>query len=147
MKRIFTIFFILCLTGIVSAQVEKYSRVKINVSPEGLRSIAKLGIPPDAGYYDFKENSFIAEITQREINQLNSVGLYPELLVDDVSKWYVERNANADLKEIMTKALLAPSDYPVPQDFELGSCGGFSTIDECYAHLDNMFALYPKPDY
>lgn len=144
MKRIFTLFFILCITSIATAQVEKYSRVKINVSPEDLRSIAKLGIPPDAGYYDFKQNCFVAEITQREINKLKSIGLPTELLVDDVSEWYVERNANADLKEIMTKALLAPSDYPVPEDFELGSCGGFCTIDECYAHLDNMFALYPN---
>lgn len=144
MKRIFTLIFILLFTGFVSAQVEKYSRVKINVSPEGLRSIAKLGIPPDAGYYDFKEHCFIAEITQRDINKINSIGLTTELLIDDVSKWYAERNQNADLKEIKTKSLLVPSDYPVPEDFELGSCGGFSTIDECYAHLDYMFTLYPN---
>ncbi|MGE5318206.1 MAG: M14 family zinc carboxypeptidase [Chloroflexota bacterium] len=144
MKKIFTLFFILSLTLLLHAQTEKYSRIKIHVQPTELRAIAKLGIPPDAGYYDFKQNYFVAELTQREISKLKSLGFSTELLVDDVSKWYVERNENTSLEQIMKNAKLEPSDYPVPEDFELGSCGGFCTIDECYAHLDNMFLLYPE---
>lgn len=144
MKKIFTLFFVLSLSLLVNAQTEKYSRIRIHAQPTDLRSIARLGIPPDAGYYDFKQNCFIAELTSREISKVKELGFVTELLIDDVSQWYVERNAGADLKEIVRKAMLEPSDYPVPQDFELGSCGGFCTIDECYAHLDNMYALYPE---
>lgn len=144
MKRVFLLIFILNITLLVQAQVEKYSRIKINIQPTELSSIARQGIPPDAGYYDFKQNSFIAELTQREINKLNSLGLVCEILIDDVSEWYVNRNANTDIQEIMSRERLSPSDYPVPVDFELGSCGGFCTIEECYAHLDNMAALYPE---
>jgi len=143
MKRLLSLFILIFLATAVFAQVEKYSRIKVNIESTQLRSIARLGIPPDAGYYDFKENSFIAELNQRDINKIQELGLPVEILVDDVSKWYTERNAGFDPKELKSKALLAPSDYPVPQDFELGSCGGFSTLTECYEHLDNMYALYP----
>lgn len=144
MKRLFLLTLVINLTLFVQAQVEKYSRVMINVEPSELRIIARQGIPPDAGYYDFKQHSFIAELTQREISRLNNLGFTYEVLVDDVSDWYVIRNANTDIKEVMAKARLAPTDYPVPVDFELGSCGGFCTIDECYAHLDYMATMYPE---
>ncbi len=34
-------------------------------------------------------------------------------------------------------------DWPVPEGFELGTCGGFLTIDQLLATLDNMATLYP----
>ena len=73
MKRVFLLILVINLTLFVQAQVEKYSRVMINVEPSELRIIARQGIPPDAGYYDFKQHSFVAELTQREISKLNNL--------------------------------------------------------------------------
>lgn len=144
MKRTITLLMLIFISLAVNAQVEKYSRVKIQLEPTQLRNIARLGIPPDAGYYDFKQNCFVAELTQREINKIQNIGFTTEVLIDDVSKWYVERNQGTNPQNLKSAAMLQPSDYPVPANFELGSCGGFSTIDECYAHLDNMVALFPN---
>ncbi len=144
MKQLFTLLFIIFLAFTARTQDEKYSRIKINVEPSELRTIAAQGIPHDAGYYDFKQNCFIAELPQRDIMKLDRLGFTYELLVDDVTAWYVTRNTSIDINQVMTEARMATTDYPVPQDFELGSCGGFSTIEQCYAHLDNMANLYPE---
>ena len=34
-------------------------------------------------------------------------------------------------------------DWPVPEGFDLGTCGGFLTIDQAMEHLDSMAAQYP----
>lgn len=143
MKRSFLLFLVLNISLAAFAQVEKYSRIKIKVDPSELRSLASKGIPADAGYYDFKEMVYVAELSQREVGKLSGLGFETEVVIDDLSQWYIERNTGADNEEIVAQARLATSDYPVPEDFELGSCGGFYTIDQCYAELDNMAALYP----
>lgn len=143
MKRIILLFIVVNLTILVSAQVEKYSRIKISVQQTDLQKLAQNGITLDAGYYDVKLNYYIAELSQREIVKLQTLGFPIEVLVDDLAKWYVSRNDLSDVDAITEMARRAPSDYPVPVDFELGSCGGFCTIDECYAHLDYMAMMYP----
>lgn len=143
MRRIFILLLIINITCLVKAQDTKYSRIQIYIEPTEMGTLAKQGIPPDAGYYDFKENCYTAELSAYDIQKLKLLGYNTTILVDDVSEWYVNRNASADKNEIMARARLDLSDYPVPQDFELGSCGGFYTLDELYAELDWMASLYP----
>lgn len=143
MKRIILLIIVVNLSLMVSAQVEKYSRVKIRVQQTDLQKLAQNGITIDAGYYDVKQNCYIAELSQREIVKLQTLGFSSEILVDDLSKWYASRNYQSDVDAITQMARRESSDYPVPNDFELGSCGGFCTIDECYAHLDHMAMMYP----
>ncbi|HLN52804.1 MAG TPA: M14 family zinc carboxypeptidase [Lentimicrobium sp.] len=144
MKRALLLLLVLNLSFAAFAQVEKYSRIKITVNSLDLKTIASNGIAVDEGYYDYKEQAFITELSQRELDKVHSLGLPVEILIDDVSEWYVSRNAGIDIAEVTERARLAPSDYPVPVDFELGSCGGFYTIEQCYAELDYMAATYPE---
>ncbi len=143
MKRSLLLFLILTLVLSGYSQNEKYSRVKIAVHPLDLKNIALKGIAVDEGYYNYKEQAYITELSQTEINKIESLGIPMEILVDNVSAWYSNRNNSTDFQEVTEKARLLPSDYPVPADFELGSCGGFYTIDECYAELDYMASQYP----
>lgn len=144
MKRIFLLFVVvtLCLPGLT--QDLKYSRVKINLDQSDLKHIAKAGIPLDDAFIDKKENTLTLEISQHDINKLNALGISIDVMVDDVSEWYVNRNAGVDMNAIMQNARSVNSDYPVPTDFTLGTCGGFSTIEQCYEHLDNMSQAYPE---
>ena len=143
MKRFSVLFLMIfaCLTTF--AQVEKFMQVKIEVSNETLTTLAHAGIPVDAGFLDKKENTFTTAISESDMQKLVSTGIPYSVEIEDLSAYYIARNAGVDPKEVTRRAMKAPSDYPVPFGFELGSCGGYSTVDECYAHLDNLASLYP----
>lgn len=144
MKRLFTLIILLSFSLLSYAQDYRYSRVKIEASQTNISSLLNAGIPADAGFYDKKNNTYTAELSQDEIRRLADINITYEILVDDVSQWYIERNAIENPHDILLKQSMAPSDYPVPANFTLGSCGGFLTIDQCYSHLDNMATLFPN---
>lgn len=144
MKKIITlsvILLLICAFGF--AQQEKYLQVRMDVNPDDIPAIARLGIAMDAGFYSKKENTFTTALTESEFRKVQELGFSCMVEIDDLESYYVNRNAGTDPEAVKRQALRAPSDYPVPFNFELGSCGGFSTMDECYEHLDNMFYLFP----
>ncbi len=145
MKRIITLLSVLLIFSTLAfPQNEKYLRVNIQLKGGEIVRLASAGIPVDAGFYNSKEGYYQAEISESDYKKVLELGFETEVLVEDVSSWYTARNEGVDLKAIKQQAMRASSDYEVPYDFELGSCGGFSTIEECYAHLDQMAALYPE---
>lgn len=145
MRQILTLLSLLLIISTTSpAQDGRYLRVKIQLKSSDLPALVKVGIPIDAGVFNSKEGYYQAEISEIDFNKVKSLGFKTEVLVEDVTEWYAARNTGADLKEMKKQAMRNPSDYAVPYDFELGSCGGFSTIAECYAHLDHMADLYPE---
>ena len=144
MKKFITLLSLMLIISAISfAQDGKYLRVKIQLNNGDISRLAKAGIPTDAGFYNRKEGWYQAEISEAEYRKVQEIGFANEVLVGDLSAWYAERSIEANLKEIKQQAMRAASDYEVPYDFELGSCGGFSTVEECYAHLDHMADLYP----
>lgn len=145
MKRIIALLTVLLIFSTLAfPQNEKYLRVKIQLKGGEFVRLASAGIPLDAGIYQSKEGYYQAEISESDYKKVLELGFETEVLVEDVSTWYAARNEGVDLSAIKQQAMRASSDYEVPYDFELGSCGGFSTIEECYAHLDQMAALYPE---
>lgn len=144
MKKIIAILsLMLMVSAIAFAQDGKYLRVKIQLKNSDISRLAKAGIPMDAGFYNQKGGWYQAEISEADYNKVNELGFSTEVLVTDLEAWYAAQNQGVNLTEIKQHSMRIPSDYPVPSNFELGSCGGFSTMEECYAHLDNMHALYP----
>lgn len=144
MKRSFTLLsLLLIISAITFAQEGKYLRVKIQLKNGGFSRLANAGIPTDAGIINSKDGYYQAEISEDDYYKVKMLGLETEVLVEDLSVWYAARSKGANPEVLKQQAMRAPSDYPVPNDFELGSCGGFSTIEECYAHLDHMADLYP----
>jgi hypothetical protein len=144
MKKFFllpTLLFFLALA--TSAQQEKYSQVKIFAGPEDFPALARLGIALNAGFFDAKESTYTTALTPDELLALESLNLNHIVEIDDLAAYYAARNTGMDIKQAKKQAMQSPSDYPVPYNFELGSCGGFSTVDECYEHLDLMFNLFP----
>jgi carboxypeptidase T len=137
-KSLFFLF--CCLPFFVFAQQSTYSRVKIYTDSKTPEQLFATGI--EIIRADMQNNWYIAEISQPEISKLADAGFRYEVIIADVSKYYTERfSEKFILKE--SDQLLA-QEWPQPVNFSLGSCGGFSTLDEMTAQLDLMRALYPS---
>jgi hypothetical protein len=127
----------------VTAQ-EKYSRVKIYADHQALTSLAGRGLVID--HCVFKAGTYvICEIDEDDMAIVEASGLTYEVMIGDVSKFYRERNEPylSQLDEVKRMEYFLSREWPVPAGFELGTCGGFLTIDQCMEHLDSMASQYP----
>ncbi len=143
MKKIIVLACFLYVAVAAFSQTEKYSRVKIQNPKNHFSILASNGIAVDEGFYNQKDDSWVTELSATEVNKLHLLGISHDILIDDVTEYYLNRNLNLNTDNILRDARRDGSDYPVPENFTLGTCGGFSTIDECYAHLENMATLWP----
>jgi hypothetical protein len=139
MKKILVLLLALCFSMVAFSQTMKYSRVKIYTDDNGLLQLAKQGLDVTNG--DIRKGvCFVSEFSEREIGIIRNCGLAFDILIDDVSKYYVERNMEyAGLKIVRDLS----DDYPVPEGWQYGSMGGFYTNEEMLAELDTMYMLYP----
>lgn len=144
MKRILFLAIFSCLFLYNSAQ-DTYSRVKIFANHEQLQSLAAQGVALDHGI--FKAGVYvICELSAAEIDIIKGSNLDYEVLIADVTAFYRERNEPyLNDPDAVKRAVYDLSDeWPVPEGFELGTCGGFLTIDQCMEHLDSMASQYPE---
>jgi carboxypeptidase T len=143
MKRLLFAAFFSLMMLFVTAQ-NQYSRVKLFTGHDQLLDLASKGLPIDHGV--FKAGVYvICELSAKELKIVDEAGIRYEVLIEDVSKYYAERNQPymSDLDRFKRMEYALSRDWPVPEGFELGTCGGFLTIDQMLAHLDNMADLYP----
>lgn len=134
------LLFIACvlLPALLLAQQSQYSRIKITLKTS-LENLISTGI--DVQEINYKEKYAIAELSTQEISLIKNAGFEYEVLIADVSDFYAKRYLNSIAKN--TKYNTSSSGWTVPANFTLGSCGGFSTVDEMLAQLDLMHQLYP----
>ena len=123
----------------VYAQQQKYSKVKVLTGENGIQLLAEAGFDVTEGIY--KKGVFlISDFSENELLKIEQLGLNYETLIDDVAKYYVERNIGLSTNVDDYKDA---GDYEVPENFEFGSMSGHATYDEVVANLDNMFSLFP----
>jgi len=140
MKKILSILLTVFVVVQLQAQTERYSRVRISLTDKSISQLAKAGIDVTEGHYK-TNTSFETELSQSQLNRLTEKGFTFETLIPDVSKFYSERY----LKEKGLKIARNPADeYPVPENWEYGSMGGFYTYDETMAKLDYMAQHWPN---
>ncbi len=122
-----------------------YSRVKLYANHDQLLDLASHGLAIDHGV--FKANVYvICELSEAELAKVNASGLHYEVLIPDMTKYYVERNKPymSKLDEVKRMEYDLSRDWPVPEGFELGTCGGFLTINQAMESLDSMTSQYPN---
>lgn len=152
-KHCYFIFTILFLFPFLSnSQLVDYSKVKIYTDSKGLEELMKLGVGIDHGITK-KNTFFISDFSVRDIEILDENGYKYEVLIKDVSAYYVKRNEEAIQKSggndgarndcQPVTGSTGPS-FVTPDNFTLGSMGGYYTYDECMDELDKMAALYPS---
>lgn len=123
----------------VFAQQVQYSKVKVFANEAQLLQLAKAGIDVTEGI--FKKGAFlICDYSETELTKIQELGLNYEILIEDVSKFYVDRNKGLSTNVDDYKDA---GDYEVPENFEFGSMSGHATYDEIVAHLENMADLFP----
>ena len=139
MKYIFT-FLIVCMFSFISNAQEIYSKVRIDLQEIGLEQIANLGIDLTEGTYS-KGKFFESDLESRELVKLDAAGINYSIIYEDVSAFYADRAA-ADQPSAISRILT--DEWTVPENWEYGSMGGFYTLDEVMAELDDMFAMFPE---
>lgn len=120
------------------AQTEKHSRILIHAEEQQIFELAKLGIALE-GMNLSRSSSIVLELSQSDIEKVNNAGFQYDILIDDVSKFYVDRNKNASYQIDRSST----DSYPVPDGWEYGDMGGMYTFDQMQAELDTMYQLYP----
>ena len=123
----------------VFAQQEQYSKVKVFATDKQLAGLAKAGIDITEGILK-KDVYLISDFSEQELFKIRNSGLNFEILIEDVSKYYVDRNIG---KSGNVNDYKGTSEWEVPENFEFGSMSGHATYDEVVAHLDNMADLFP----
>lgn len=144
--RIYRLLLFIALSVTVNSfaqEPELYHRVKVNTGASGLAAMAEAGIAVDHGMYK-KGVYFITDLSASEIEKVKTLGLSYTIEIEDVSKYYRERNKQPNGgKPTGAAGCIACETYATPSDFELGSMGGFFTYQEMLDILDSMKSKYP----
>jgi len=146
LKKTFLVYFLLVIQTIFSQNVqEKHQRAKINYNqPDDLRTLESIGIPVDHGVH--KKGVFIiSDFSVSEIEKARNAGYKVDLLIEDSKEYFLQRNT---IKSVTKKnpscENQSSSDYQTPNNFTLGSMGGYLTYQEMLDQLDLMKSLYPQ---
>ncbi len=135
-------FLFLPNTGIAE---ERHHRVEVSLDGRPLVEVAETGIAMDIASLR-PGVSFLAELSDTELRSLSDAGFTYEVLIEDMSAYYQERNRGFDIDEF--NRTMGTRDngtpYPTPDNFSLGSMGGFHTNSEAMDDLDDMRDLFPN---
>jgi len=128
---------VLALLPLLAHSQERYQQVRIGLSAgRDLGSIAGLGIAVEHGRG--KPGTWVdLFVSEAEAGRLRAAGFPLTVLIDDWATEYAKR-LELDRK---TPPLL--HGVTVPAHFQLGSMGGFLTLEELKAQLASMHAMYP----
>lgn len=137
------LFFFVSLFNLSSKDL-KYSRAKIWLESKSPAELAAIGIDLTEGEYK-KGFWFLSDFSEVELTRIKQVGFRVEIIIDDVQSFYRERNNNpSKVSSSVSYCNAISPDYPVPNNFYLGSMGGFFTYNQYLNILDSMVMLFPN---
>jgi len=139
MKRSIILLLSVLFSVFLYSQQSTFQRLKVYASHDQLISMAQAGIDITEGF--LKNNTFIvSDYSENEIAKIQDLDLNFEVLIEDVSKYYVDRNKGKSTNVDDYKGV---SGWPIPENFDFGSMSGHATYNEIVAHLNNMATLFP----
>lgn len=122
-----------------------YHRARIIYNnTKNLMLLGSQGIPLDHGKH--KQGVYIeSDFSENDINKARLLGIEVEILIEDVSNYYVEQNNNPkrSFNKNANCSGASATSYPTPANYNQGSMGGFLTLSEMLSELDDMASLYP----
>ncbi|MDA9907210.1 M14 family zinc carboxypeptidase [Flavobacteriaceae bacterium] len=144
-KKIFFLTLILFEFSFGQSIPEKYQRAKIFYSQaEELKELNSLGIAVD--HVTHKQGVFvISDFSVSEIETAKNAGFSVEILIENSKEYFIERNSlNLSPQSSVNCEDSNSSNYETPENFSLGSMGGYFTYQEVLDQLDLMKTLYPE---
>jgi carboxypeptidase T len=147
MKKLILVSFSLLLAfSLTAQQMERYQRVRVDLRGQDVAKLAGLGVETDHGVYE-PGRSLTTELSLSEHQTVLTAGFRTEVLIDDLSEWYRLQLAAPPVKargnDCDSGSPLGPV-YSTPANYTDGSMGGYHTLDEMLAILDDMRAKFPN---
>jgi len=145
MKSFALLLLCVCLHTMAFAQTpQKYSRVEIRLQGREMTELARLGIETDHGLHN-PGHSLVTDLSATELQLVQNAGFHTTIWIDDLKKDYLERLQNPVAVERNTDCNASTvTPYQTPANYTYGSMGGYHTLDEMMAVLDDMRAKFPQ---
>lgn len=146
-KKTYALLALLFVIAFTQAQEETpiHQRAKIFFQGENnLQKLAQLGVYSDHGLH--KEGVFvISEFSEQELDQARQEGYTVEVMIPNLKEHFLEQNERAQTRAVFnTSCDQDGEEYPTPDNFNLGSMGGYLTYQEALDELDDMRAQFPN---
>ena len=146
MKKLYALLFFVLAFVSAQSQQEKpiFQRAKISFNGENnLQRLTDLGIFGDHGLH--KEGVFvISEFSEQELAQARAEGYAVEVMIPDLKAHFLEQNKSQSRSSFNTTCDQGGEIYPTPDNFNLGSMGGYLTYQEALDELEDMRAQFPN---
>lgn len=141
MKKLGVFFLYLFCTGsIIAQETEIFHRISIKSDPSDRAAIISKYY---LDHYQSNKTEIIVELPESEIAQMRDDGLEVKVLIEDMAQWYAERLKQKGGAESRANQCIGQAESD-PQNFHLGSMGGYLTYEEILQELDEMGAAYPS---
>ena len=113
----------------------------------GLTLLANQGVPLD--HCKHKKGIYVeSDFSENELAIAKMLSMQVEVLINDVSNFYVQQNKDLSPSSFGVKngscSSTGSPTYATPSNWELGSMGGFYTYNEMLSELDDMVNQYPN---
>lgn len=138
MRKLLTLLVALILSANAISQTT-YSRVAIPAFENMYATLGQLGLAMD--HTHSYQGRVIVELSDEELQILDSEGIKYSIMIRDVSRHYVEQ-ATAAQRDGSVYCAQVPQ-LGDPENFDLGSYAGFFKYGELLDHLDAMAEAYP----
>ena len=148
MKNAITqIWLFFCVLSTYGQQKDVYQKAKIYYNQEKtLTQLSDLGISLDHGIHK-KGYFYISEFSEKEIAIARNQGYEVDILIPDLKAHFLNENKkNSDSQRAINAECNSgnTTDFQTPDNFTLGSMGGYLTYQEVLDQLDLMRTLYPN---
>lgn len=144
MKKICALLFFSLLLNQLSAQaVEKYARVSVQLGEKSPAQLSALGLETDHGLWAGPK-CWIAEVSETELQLLQNAGFGVKVMIPDVMAFYLSQQEQSQSQQRGNDCSATTSPWPVPANYQPGSMGGYPTLAETIAILDDMRAKFPQ---
>ncbi|MCT8341026.1 immune inhibitor A [Flavobacteriaceae bacterium TK19130] len=144
MKRLLCLLLLIATTSLLAQNVQqKYQRAKISyTSAADLATLESLGVPVEHGMHK-RGHFLISDFSVSELETAQQAGFQVEVLIADSKAHFLQQNRNPTPFR-NPSCDTSEETYATPDNFELGSMGGYLTYQEVLDELDEMKAAYPN---
>ena len=153
-KPLVVISLLLLLAEIIAAQ-EKYSKIKIKL-PQTAAERNKVLALMEADHFSSDETGVIAEISEYAQKQLRASGYSFDVLIDDVTKHFVEESKKFFKEAAITakrgafetsaqgiQGFISTPSFFSTNGLPPGAMGGFYTFAQMNTEMNNLVTAYP----
>ncbi len=139
MKKLSIIVLFWLFTLNTYGQIVGFHRIAIDSSRANLELFQASGL---GSLLYLSDGEYFAELSDDDLKILAEKDVAYTVKIRNVSEFYEQRNLGKS-PALITSAFKQREDYDVPENFSLGSMGGFCTYDEINANLDSMHVFFP----